>query len=102
MAIGRTIIVAHDDRSTDLAWISLLFHELVHVVQYRLLGTPGLCARYIGEWQRAGFSYFEIGLEKCAYALQDEFDRRPEVTFDVEHRTAEYFAETARVDPRQQ
>jgi hypothetical protein len=53
--------------------LPLLFHELVHVVQYRLLGTREFARRYLGGWVEAGFRYGSIPLERTAYALQARF-----------------------------
>lgn len=50
----------------------LLFHELIHVVQYRLLGVGLFARQYV-----AGFlqqrRYERIPLELCAYELEDRF-----------------------------
>ena len=53
--------------------MGLLFHEIVHVVQYRLLGVRGFAEQYIRGWARSGFDYREIPLEVEAYALEAEF-----------------------------
>ncbi len=51
---------------------SLLFHELVHVVQYRLLGISRFAFEYA-----LGFlatrCYEEIPLERTAYSLEERF-----------------------------
>lgn len=60
---------------------SLLFHELVHVVQYRLLGVTGFAHRYMGDFLRTG-SYIEIALEACAFELEARFTMGDK--FDVE------------------
>jgi hypothetical protein len=55
-------------------WESLLFHEMVHVTQFRLLGV-----RLFAEQYMRGFvttrSYQGIPLEVCAFTLQDRFLR---------------------------
>lgn len=57
----------------DLYTASLLFHEVVHVLQYRLLGIEQFACQYV-----AGFletrSYFEIPLERSAFDLQSRFE----------------------------
>lgn len=53
---------------------SLLFHELVHVEQYGRLGLAGFCRGYVRGWLETG-SYFEIPLEREAYARQEGFER---------------------------
>jgi hypothetical protein len=50
----------------------LLFHELVHVVQYRLLGIEEFSRLYVQGFLR-GASYDAIPLEMCAYELEDRF-----------------------------
>ncbi len=52
----------------------LLFHELVHVVQYDVLGVDEFTRLYVGGWAAGGFSYRDIPLERMAYRLQAEFE----------------------------
>jgi hypothetical protein len=54
--------------------LSLLFHELVHCVQYRELGTYRFLRKYLNGWALVGFDYFSIPLEEQAYELQDRFE----------------------------
>ena len=49
-----------------------LFHEIVHVVQYRLLGVYQFAARYMHGYLRGG--YDAIDLERCAYSLDARYD----------------------------
>lgn len=49
---------------------SLVFHELVHVVQYSILGIPEFAHRYVMGWAENGFEYLRIPLEAQAYALE--------------------------------
>jgi hypothetical protein len=51
---------------------ALLFHELVHVVQYRYLGVAGFADFYVRGFLSGG-SYEEIPLEKQAYELEARF-----------------------------
>lgn len=51
---------------------ALLFHELVHVVQYRHLGVSGFADLYVRGFLHGG-SYEEIPLEKQAYELEARF-----------------------------
>jgi hypothetical protein len=48
---------------------SLLFHETVHVVQYRLLGVATFAHRYLHGFLNSG-SYHDIPLERCAFELE--------------------------------
>ena len=61
----------------------LLFHELVHAVQYKYLGLKGFAEHYVRGFLTGG-SYEEIPLEKQAYALEDKFARSPDSSFSVE------------------
>ncbi|MBR9867268.1 MAG: hypothetical protein GYB20_07030 [Oceanospirillales bacterium] len=49
----------------------LHFHELVHVVQWRLLGVRGFINRYVSEIQSHG--YDEAPLELMAYSLDRHY-----------------------------
>jgi hypothetical protein len=62
---------------------SLLFHELVHAVQYKHLGLNGFAKLYVRGFLTGG-SYEEIPLEKQAYGLEDRFSRNPTRPFSVE------------------
>lgn len=73
MAFGDAIVIARDSAKTTRA-LSLLFHELVHCVQYRALGTHRFLRQYLRGWADSGFDYFAIPLEQQAYRLQDRFD----------------------------
>lgn len=53
--------------------LRLHFHELVHVVQWNLLGAQDFIERYIKEIQV--FGYHDAPLEKMAYALDGHYDR---------------------------
>jgi hypothetical protein len=55
---------------------SLHFHELVHVVQWRLLGPERFLALYADGLER--FGYRNSPLEVMAYDLQDNFERKHE------------------------
>jgi hypothetical protein len=62
---------------------SLLFHELVHALQYKHLGLHGFAERYVRGFLTSG-SYEEIPLEKQAYDLEHRFVRDPSTSFSVE------------------
>jgi hypothetical protein len=61
----------------------LLFHELVHVVQYLKLGLEGFAVRYVNGFLSGG-SYEAIPLEKNAYELDARFAAAPAGAFPVE------------------
>lgn len=62
---------------------SLLFHELVHAVQYKHLGVNKFARLYTRGFFEGG-SYEEIPLEKQAYALEARFVAQRTVPFSVE------------------
>jgi hypothetical protein len=64
--------------------ISLLFHEMVHVVQYGWLGVSEFTSQYVRGWAQNGFVYAEIPLERDAYELQKHFDSAPKHPLSVE------------------
>jgi len=70
------VVVFHDQLTQQL-----IFHELVHVTQYRLLGVEEFARLYILGYLQSG--YEGTLLEKCAYELDGRFimGARP---FDVE------------------
>jgi len=71
-------------------WLSLLFHEMVHVAQWRLLGPGRMVREYMEGWARNGFEYRSIPIEVQAYDLQEAFDRN-EPAFSVEDRVRRAF-----------
>ena len=72
------VIVSHEEFTNDL-----LFHELVHAVQYAQLGLKEFAARYVNGFIQGG-SYEEIPLEKNAYSLEGRFSANPCQVFSVD------------------
>lgn len=72
-------VVVHVEPLVD----SLLFHELVHAVQYRYLQLDGFAERYVRGFLSGG-SYEEIPLEKQAYELEGSFAANRSATFSVD------------------
>jgi len=62
---------------------STLFHELVHAVQYRVLGLKEFARFYVRGFLTGG-AYEKIPLERQAYQLGERFDRSPKNLFSVE------------------
>ncbi|MDX1660869.1 MAG: hypothetical protein R3326_03675 [Gemmatimonadota bacterium] len=62
---------------------ALVFHEMVHVVQYHLLGLHGFMDRYARGWLESGRAYRAIPLEEHAYELTSRFVDAPTEGFDV-------------------
>jgi hypothetical protein len=79
-----TILVSQEKADlSDAGFVSLLFHEAVHVVQYQHLGLERFMHEYVIGWAQSGFSYPDIPLERQAYALQDRFRASPSTGFSV-------------------
>ncbi len=71
------------DRFLEASASSLIFHELVHAVQYELLGPEKFVELYIMGWVNQGFNYAAIPLEMDAYELQNRYEAEPSDTFSV-------------------
>jgi len=78
-AITLIDIVAYPNR----VGTSTLFHELVHVVQYRVLGLRQFAKLYVRGFLSGG-GYEGIPLEQQAYELEERFSRSPKKAFSVE------------------
>jgi hypothetical protein len=81
------VVVSHEPFSDGL-----LFHELVHVEQYRQLGIPRFSELYVRGFLNGG-SYEAIPLEVNAYSLEDRFRRDPRRTFSVQAEVGQWLAE---------
>jgi hypothetical protein len=79
-----TILVSDRYCPSEEQLVPLLFHELVHVVQYALLGRDAFVERYVLGWAENGQDYFRIPMESHAYALQARFEANPLQGFSVE------------------
>lgn len=80
---GDTILIDPGAPGSGHAWRRLLFHELVHVVQYEVLGLDGFVDRYLRDWAAAGYRYRAIALEEDAYAIEAMFSSDPGRPFPV-------------------
>jgi hypothetical protein len=72
------VIVSHQE-FTD----ALLFHEVVHVVQYAQLGVKEFAARFVSGFVQGG-SFEEIPLEKFARTLETRFSESRSEPFSVD------------------
>lgn len=69
-----TVAIVNKDWDRDPGGVlALMFHEIVHVAQYRLHGIARFMERYVSGWAQQGFDYFAIPLEREAYDLQERF-----------------------------
>lgn len=84
LTLDRAILISRSRASFQgNAYASLLFHELVHVVQYAQLGIEGFMDAYLRGWVTVGQDYFRIPLEVEAYGLQARYDQAPLAGFSV-------------------
>jgi hypothetical protein len=72
----------------------LLFHELVHVEQYRQLGIPRFAELYVRGFVKGG-SYEAIPLEVNAYALGGRYENNHAQHFSVADEVARRIAENS-------
>jgi hypothetical protein len=70
----------------------LLFHELVHVEQYRQLGIPRFAELYVLGFVNGG-SYEAIPLEVNAYGLGGRYENNHAQHFSVAEEVARWIAE---------
>ena len=81
------VVVSHETFSAGL-----LFHELVHVEQYRQLGVTGFSNLYVRGFLNGG-SYEAIPLEVNAYSLEDRFRRDPRRGFSFQQEVMKWATE---------
>ncbi len=78
-AVGLTLIdcilIRKELQPGTTAFISTLFHEMVHVVQFDILGIKGHIELYADSLREGDYQYHSVILERQAYALTDRFDR---------------------------
>jgi hypothetical protein len=81
------VIVSHEEFTP-----SLLFHELVHAVQYLQLGAKQFSALYVNGFIKGG-SYDDIPLEKNAYELESRFSSGTNGAFSVSEEVRSWIQE---------
>ena len=78
-AVGLTLIdcvlIRKELCSNPPAWTATLFHEMVHVVQFDILGPVRMFDLYIGCLLQDECQYHSVPFERQAYALTDKFIR---------------------------
>jgi hypothetical protein len=63
------ILLSRSKSSDPQFWMAFLFHEMVHIAQYEVLGVEQFARRYVRGWLEGGFDYWNIPLEREAYEL---------------------------------
>lgn len=81
------LVVSHEPFTN-----ALLFHELVHVEQYRQLGIPRFSELYVRGFLN-GASYMAIPLEVNAYTLGGRFENNPAQQFSVADEVRSWITE---------
>jgi hypothetical protein len=81
------VVVSHEAFSNGL-----LFHDLVHVEQYRQLGIPRFSEVYVRGFLNGG-SYEAIPLEVNAYTLEGRIESDPRRVFSVEDEVRKWHAD---------
>ena len=84
ITLDDTILLAPRAPVMGPVWSRLLFHELVHVVQFSALGVDEFARQYVTGWVRNGFSYHLIPLEAHVRELETRFAVDPRSPFPVE------------------
>lgn len=83
----KDVVASHEPFSDGL-----LFHEFVHVEQYRQLGVPRFAELYVRGFLNGG-GYDGIPLEINAYDLGSRFEGYPDRPFSVEAEVASWIRE---------
>lgn len=74
ITFGDVILVSESQAPGPLSH-SILFHELVHVVQYKILGIHEFARRYVNSFLQSELNYMTIPLESIAFDLQGRFEK---------------------------
>tara|TARA_B110000116_G_C16795199_1_gene566239 strand:- start:249 stop:833 length:585 start_codon:yes stop_codon:yes gene_type:complete len=83
ITFGDVILISETQTVGPLSH-SILFHELVHVVQFKILGIHEFARRYVSSFVQSGFNYMTIPLESVAFDLQGKFEKCAENKFSAE------------------
>ena len=60
----------------SVSWNSILFHELVHIMQFDILGPERHLELYLRGWMNSGYEYHRIPMETQAQRLESRFSRK--------------------------
>ncbi len=83
MAFIDTIVLA---RGSEQRGPAVLFHEMVHIAQYRARGTTRFLRGYLLGWLHSGRDYWSIPDEIEAYTLTRRFSRGERFSVEREIR----------------
>ncbi|MCX5998648.1 MAG: hypothetical protein NTU41_03410 [Chloroflexi bacterium] len=69
------IVICRQCSQDVKSWMSVLFHELVHIVQFDILGPRRHLELYLRAWVENGYQYYGHPLEMQAQRLEARFSR---------------------------
>ncbi|UCH51160.1 MAG: hypothetical protein JSV54_09255 [Chloroflexota bacterium] len=75
MALVDCIIIHKEIWADPSSLISTIFHEMVHVVQFDILGLKKHIELYSDSLRQNNYQYNNVILERQAYNLSNKFDR---------------------------
>ena len=78
-----TVLISERYLTNQSQWLPLIFHELVHIVQYEVLGVQKFMEQYVFGWANHGFSYASIPLENDAFDLAAKYESNTSHGFSV-------------------
>jgi hypothetical protein len=78
------VIVVNDAQVPGPPPHSVIFHEMVHVVQFGVLGVEEFARRYVQRLAQNRFHYMAIPLETIAFDLQERFETSDGRRFSAE------------------
>ena len=78
-----TVLISEKYFTHPSQWLPLIFHELVHIVQYEVLGVQKFMEKYIFGWADHGFIYASIPMETDAFDLAAKYESERKSGFSV-------------------
>ena len=78
-----TVLISERYLTHQSQWLPLIFHELVHIVQYEVLGVQKFMEQYVFGWADHGFSYASIPMENDAFDLAAKYESNTRHGFSV-------------------
>ena len=76
-AMGFTLVdcvlIRNELHSSPSSWMATLFHEMVHVVQFDILGLTRMVELYTDYLLQSEYQYPDIPFEQQAYTLAERF-----------------------------
>ena len=70
------VVIRKTHQKHPSTWNSILFHELVHITQFDILGPERHLELYLRGWMDNGYQYHLIPMETQAQRLETRFNRK--------------------------